>query len=194
MREIPEFWSLLNEADLNIIPQKLRPFLRREQPPASWMQTMAYYAHGYDYAFQRLVMIAITLWPQADYLRMPTFFLARHATELHLKEVIKQYAAMTGDIADTGQDHSLVSLWNRALKQMAPAGWASGDDFTNHCGKLIQHLHDFDSDGQRFRYPQSNAGKPFDYTRIELEALAKAHAYITIWCDGVIDMLDASRE
>jgi hypothetical protein len=46
-----------------------------------------------------------------------------------------------------------------------------------------------DPDGQRFRYPGDNAGRPFEYTRVEFQELAKAHAHISLWCDGVTDML-----
>jgi hypothetical protein len=51
-----------------------------------------------------------------------------------------------------------------------------------------------DPTGQRFRYPQSNAGTLFPYTRVELHALAKGHAHIKLWCDSAIDMLSEARE
>jgi hypothetical protein len=135
-------------------------------------------------------MEAINIWPRSEYLRLPLFFLARHAAELHLKQVIQEYSPVTGGPSDvTG--HSLVALWNKAarLAQIPP-----DDHWSAHVGRLIQHLHDFDPDGQRFRYPDDIVGKPFDGTRVELERLAHAHGNVTLWCEGACDMLLAAQE
>lgn len=152
---------------------------------------MGYFAHGYASAFERLIMVAVSVWPRADYLRLPVFFLARHSAELHLKEVIQDYCAASGRPYDVAGLHSLSALWNRAsnLAQIPPE-----DEWSAHVGRLIQHMHDFDSDGQRFRYPEDIAGMPFENTRVELERLANAHAQITLWCEGACEMLQASRE
>jgi N-acetyl-beta-hexosaminidase len=182
MAEIPDFWSSLDFDD--DVPEKFRKFLHHDKSPATWAQTTAYYAHAYSYAFERLIMIAIDMWPQAEYLRMPAFFLARHSAELHLKEVIKQFSAANGQDYDAADIHSLVTLWNKANAQLRLAGWPTQDEdtFSKYCGQLIQHMHDNDPSGQRFRYPEDNAGKLFDTTLVEFQELAKAHASITLWC------------
>lgn len=187
MPSISDFWSSYEPDDS--IPPSVRKFLHRDQNLGAWGQTTGYYAHAYANAFERLVTEAIRIWPQSEYLRLPLFFLARHAAELHLKQVIQEYAAATGNPSDaTG--HSLVALWNKAAKLVQVP---QGDDWSAHIGRLIQHLHDFDPDGQRFRYPEDIVGTPFDGTRVELERLAHAHGSITLWCEGACDMLHASR-
>jgi len=184
------FWGIFqSDETFGVVPYKFRTFLHRETPPADFMQSMAYYAHGYQYAFERLVMIALKLWPNAEYLRMPTFFLARHAAELNLKEVIQQCSAANGTPDLASDQHRLLKLWEKAQQHVAQAGYSADDEWSEHCGKLIQHLDEMDPNGQRFRYPGDNAGKPFDYTRVELQELARAHAHITLWCEAVTDML-----
>ena len=187
--DIPEFWSRFIDSDFDAIPPKARKFLHRESSAASWMQTTGYFAHGYAYAFERMVMIAIDQWPNAEYLQMPTFYLARHAAELHLKGVICEYALATNRNADTSSEHRLLWLWTEAEAQIQAAGWTTDDRWSEHCRRLVQHLHEVDPRGERFRYPHNNAGKAFAYTRVELEGLAMAHAHITTWCGAAIDML-----
>lgn len=184
-----DFWSSYVPGET--VPSSVRKFLHRDTHNPAYGQTTGYYAYAYAGAFERLIMVAIHSWPQADYLRLPAFFLARHSAELHLKEVIQDYCAATGNLYDAAGIHSLVSLWNRVTKLMPIV---PEDEWSAHVGRLIQHMHDFDPDGQRFRYPENNDGVPFLHTRVELEQLANAHGTITLWCEGAMDMLSASRE
>lgn len=194
-RNEDNFWEHFpGDNDLGADPIKFRTFLHRGTPPAEFMQSMDYYAHGYNHAFERLVMITLRLWPNAEYLRMPTFFLARHAAELNLKGVIQQYSAVNGPLDLASDEHRLVKLWERAKQHVAQAGCPTDDAWSNHCGKLIKHLHDMDPNGQRFRYPGDNNGKPFEYTRVEFQELAKAHAHITLWCDAATETLHESGQ
>jgi hypothetical protein len=87
--------------------------------------------------------------------------------------------------------HSLAQLWNELLRQFAAAGFGIDDEWTVYCGKLVQHLHEVDPDGERFRYPTSRKAVPFEYTRVGLEGLAVAHWHIGMLCDGATEMLDA---
>lgn len=189
MTENPDFWSLYIPDD--DIPRRVRRFLHRDEQIASWGQTTAYYAHAYANAFERLVMEALSIYPRSEYLRLPLFFLARHSAELHLKEVVRDYSLSAGLPYEAAKVHSLVTLWNMANK-LVPI--VPEDGWSAHVGKLIHHFHNFDPDGQRFRYPEDNDGKPFDGTRVELERLAHAHGSITLWCEGVCDMLQAGQE
>jgi hypothetical protein len=189
------FWEHFpGDNDLSAVPIKFRKFLHRDTPPATFMQTMSYYAHGYKQAFERLVMIALRLWPNAEYLRLPTFFLARHAAELSLKEVIQQCSAANGILDLASDEHKLVKLWELAKRHATQAGYPTDDEWSDYCGKLIQHLDEMDPNGQRFRYPGDNTGQPFDYTRVELQHLARAHAHITLWCEAITDMLHESDQ
>ena len=61
--ETGNFWEeILKESEFDVIPNKLQRFLHRDSPPAIWTQTMGFYAHGYNSAFERLVMIAIDVF------------------------------------------------------------------------------------------------------------------------------------
>ncbi len=191
MTDISDFWSSYVFDDE--IPDHLRHFLKVDKSANSWAQTTGYYAHGYAYAFERLIMIAISMWPNAEYLRMPVFFLARHAAELHLKDVIREFSAVNGTPDIASNEHRLVPLWTRATAQILAAGYPVDDDWSLHVGKLIQHMHDFDPSGQRFRYPEDNTGKQFARTLVELKDLGGAHAAITLWCEAAIDMLQAAQ-
>ncbi len=186
MTEIDGFWSKFAFEGMTT---RFAPFLHRDKTAENWSQSMGYYAHGYTYAFQRLVMVAIEMWPLAEYLRMPVFYLARHSAELQLKNVIKEYSTANGQPYTAADEHSLTKLWNKAAKQLELAGWPTDDDWSKYCGKLVQHLNEKDANGERFRYPEANDGTPFECTRVDLEELAKAHANVTLWCDAAIDML-----
>lgn len=113
--EDDNFWGMFqNDEAFGAVPYGFRALLRRETSPADFMQSIGYYAHGYDHAFERLVMVALRLWPNAEYLRMPTFFLARHAAELNLKEVVHQCSAANGALDLASDEHKLLKLWERA--------------------------------------------------------------------------------
>src|SRR5258708_28408547 len=108
MSDFVNFWEKFSPG--HEVPERIRKFLHRNRIGYAMGQTTAYYAHGYAFAFQRLVIIAIDLWPQADYLRMPVFFLARHAAELQLKEVIQGYSARNRAPYRSSNEHRLITL------------------------------------------------------------------------------------
>lgn len=186
----PTYWSLFEKDEVHEPPSKLIRFLHQEPPPAVWTQTLGLYAHGYDAAFDRLVMMAIEVWPRMDYLQFPIFLLARHSIELHLKKVIADVSAHNGTPADPVANHGLLALWDFAFAQLkkarAPIDLAS----TAECRKVVEHLHEADPDGQRFRYPHSLSGTAFQYNRVELEKFAKAYAHVIYWCEDAVDWLD----
>lgn len=189
MAEIQDFWSSYVPDDT--APNSVRRFLHRDNHNPAYGQTIGHYAYAYARAFERLMVTAISGYPQADYLRLPLFFLARHTAELHLKEVIQEFCTARGESYDVAGTHSLITLWNRATSLLSIP---PDDEWSANVGRLLQHMHDFDPKGQRFRYPDDNDGVPFQHTRVELERLADAHATITLWCEGAIDLLNASRE
>lgn len=185
----PDFWDKF--AIESEVPAEVRKFIARGKYNGSMGQTMGYYAYGYARAFEQLMMVAIGKWPNADYLRFPLLFLIRHSAELHLKDVIQEYSLRNRTAYASSNQHNLLTLWNEAIKQIQVWGVPPRDEWSLHVGKLINHIHDFDPNGQRFRYPEDNKGKPFDSTRAELEELAKAHLNIMLWCESAGDMLQA---
>jgi hypothetical protein len=115
--------------------------------------------------------------------------LCRHSMELSIKQTIVVYAESAGE-APLIEGHSLAQLWNELLRQIKAAGFEIDDEWTVYYGNLVQHLHDVDPDGERFRYPTSRKGVAFNYTEVDLRGLAVAHWHVGVLCDGAIGMLD----
>jgi hypothetical protein len=118
---------------------------------------------------------------------MPLFLLARHSIELHLKDTIREYAKTDDMPADLGT-HNLMWLWNQLGTYMERYGIPADDEWGVYCDKLLNHIHEVDPDGERFRYPTARDGAPFEITRVELEGLVRAHWHITMYCDGCANM------
>jgi hypothetical protein len=73
-------------------------------------------------------------------------------------------------------------------------GFATNDDWGRYCRKLIDHVSAADPDGERFRYPRDLEGVPFEYTRVELEGLIKAHYHVVSYCEASVSMLHETTE
>lgn len=184
--------DVLTEIETERVPARLRPFLFQQRASSRDEQTWRYFAYGYSRAFEELTNEALRLWPGGDYLRLPLFYLCRHSLELALKTAIKEYSLHTTINADL-EGHRIHDLWNRLLQQMVAAGYPAVDDeWTAYCGKLVRHLHDIDPDGERFRYPVNKAGNAFEYTRVEIEELAKAQWNVFSYCEVVVSILQES--
>jgi hypothetical protein len=181
-----DYFGIIDDSELERIPDRIRRFLFCEQAPSNATQSLAFYAYGYTRAFEQLVDVALQRWPSGDYMRMPLFFLARHSLELHLKEAIRLFS-MVDEVKFS--DHRLAKLWTQLLVAIKSNGYETGDEYADYCGKLINHIHEADPSGERFRYPISTSGIEFEYTRVELEGLVRAHFHITNYCEGSILML-----
>ncbi len=180
------FTDLLELTEIERVPVKVRKFLHRDEPP-SYAKTWEFFSYGYGWAFDELAKKALETWPSRDYLAMPLFFLARHSIELHLKDTILEYARTDDTPPDLGT-HGLIQLWNQLRKYMERYGIPADDEWGVYCGKLLNHVHEVDPDGERFRYPAARDGASFELTRIELEGLVRAHWHITMYCDGCANM------
>ena len=176
-------------AELERIPTKMKTFLRRERAPSSFEKTWENFEGAYGRAFDKLAEDALGNWSDGQ-LALPLAFLCRHSIELSIKGAIVAYAESAGE-APLIEGHSLAQLWGELLRQIQAAGFIIDDEWTVYCGKLVQHLHDVDPDGERFRYPTSRKGIAFDYTEVDLRGLAVAHWHVGMLCDGAIGMLDA---
>jgi hypothetical protein len=181
--------NIIEEIESFSIPKKFARFLYREEPPSTADNTTNLYAFSYERAFEELTSAARAHWHNGI-LRAPLFYLARHSIELHLKSAIEDFANYTGeDIKDCG--HNLLDLWRELQRlQFDVAGLpGKGDEWGTHVEKLINHIHAIDPTGEAFRYPENRAGKKFDYTRVELDGLVKAHHHITSYCSASMDYL-----
>jgi|HubBroStandDraft_6_1064221.scaffolds.fasta_scaffold733641_2 hypothetical protein len=181
------FSELLEMTEIERVPAKVRKFLHREPPPGKYEKTWEYFSYGYSNGFEEFAKRALEIWPGREHLALPLFFLARHSIELALKDTILEYAKTDPPPPDLG-GHGLMQLWNQLLAYMDRYGLAANDEWGVYCGKLLNHIHEVDPDGERFRYPAARDGAPFELTRVELEGLVKAHWHVTMYCDGCANM------
>src|ERR1700674_1845912 len=65
-------------------------------------------------------------------------------------------------------------LCSQLLAQVQRTGFPTDDDWTRYCTKLVNHVHEADPDGERFRYPSSKDGAPLIFTRMFERWLAYA--------------------
>lgn len=186
-----DFQSIIDEAESFSIPRKFERFLHREEAPSTAEYTTFLFAFAYERAFEELANAAHSHWHNGI-LRAPLFYLARHSIELHLKSAIKEFESYTGEDAKNC-GHNVLDLWREFQRLQLVAGLpGTGDDDTwgSHVEKLINHIHAIDPTGEAFRYPENNAGKKFEYTRVELDGLVKAHHHITSYCSASMDYLN----
>ena len=183
-----DFASILEPSEISNPPGKLRKFLFREEAPSGNTQTRSFYAYGYARAFEQLAETALQRWPGGGHTPMPLFFLARHSIELHLKDAIEHYGRCS-TLEPELSSHNIARLWNHLQAQIQHAGFPTDDDWTRYCNKLVHHIHEVDPDGERFRYPSNVQGVEFEFTRVELEGLQKAHFHITGYCDAAASMV-----
>jgi hypothetical protein len=141
----------------------------------------SFFAYGYEQAFEQLASDGLVHWPNRDYLHMPNFLLARHSIELNLKTTIQEVAnRSTLEMDITG--HGLLPLWRQLLSHRVSADRSI---YIAHCGRLVEHFHDVDPDGERFRYPANKSGQQFPFTRIALAGLIKCSFFhISTLSDG----------
>lgn len=185
-----DFLSIIEETESFSIPTKFERFLHREKAPSTAEHTTFLYAYAYERAFEELAQAARAHWHNGI-LRAPLFFLARHSIELHLKAAIKEFESYTGeDIKECG--HNIWELWRELQRlQFDVAGLpGEGDTWGKHVDKLISHIHAIDPTGEAFRYPENKSGRKFEYTRVELDGLVKAHHHVTSYCGASMDYLN----
>jgi hypothetical protein len=176
-------------AELERVPLRVRLFLGRERQPSSYAKTWENFAGAYHDAFEIMVDAAMTKDARGR-LTLPLLYMCRHTLELDIKNAIIVYSESAAVPPDV-KGHSLARLWNELMRQIELAGFEINDEWTVHCGKLVDHIHQIDPDGERFRYPSSTSGTEFDQTSVDITGLAVAQWHIGMLCDGVIGMLDA---
>jgi hypothetical protein len=179
--------KLIDEAASNI-PKDLKPIFERasQGDHDQITMTLSYMAYAYGKAFTEYVEGALDDWPKRDYIVQPMVFLARHSMELYLKWAIEEYEEYTGNFDEETDHHGLVKLWNSLIKLMTIAGAPTDTKFTAHILKLLNHIHELDTDGMQFRYPHNKKGEKFELAKVDLEELFKAHALVSEFADGAV--------
>jgi hypothetical protein len=138
-------------AELERIPLWVRPFLARERQASSYAKTWENFAGAYHHAFEIVVQAAMTKDAQGR-LKLPLLFLCRHTLELDIKNAIIIYS-QSANVPPDIKGHSLTRLWNELMTQIQLAGFETNDEWTAHCGKLVNHINEMDPDGERFTQP-----------------------------------------
>lgn len=132
------------------------------------------YAEGFRRGAE-LLLDRMRAGEPADFLVYPTVYLARHAVELMLKQVIREGRRLIEDPGDFPDRHQLDLLWatcKPVLKRIWPSSTFAEVEIT------IERLKQIDPNGEGFRYPVASkkAGQrtptlPSDLERLDLGAL-----------------------
>jgi hypothetical protein len=181
------FADLLDLKELEKFPSRIKKFIHRDGREPNYEKTWEYFCGVYHEAFDVLARKALEDWPKRSGLSTPLFYLARHSIELSLKDTILEYAS-TDAVPAKIDGHGLMQLWNQLLGYLERWGVPGTDEWGVYCTKLLNHIHEADPDGERFRYPTAKDGKPFELTRVELDGLIRAQWHLTIYCDGCANM------
>lgn len=67
-----DFWSSYEPDET--VPASVKKFLHRDTRNPTYGQTTGHYAYAYAGAFERLIMVAIQAWPQAELPSPPGVF------------------------------------------------------------------------------------------------------------------------
>jgi hypothetical protein len=180
----------LFDQEIHNIPENMRRFLVRDGAHSTYAKTWEYFANAYGRAFDELAELILRDWPNRNHMDEAVFFLCRHSIELSIKNSI--LGCSEPDVPEIA-GHNLLNLWNQLQAIMAKHGFEEPDEWTAHCTKLIEHINEFDPDGEHFRYPTDRKHNPFEFTRVELEGLAVAHWHIGMLCEANVEMLDAQK-
>ena len=82
----------------------------------------------------------------------------------------------------------LLPLWNGLTELRKQAG-AEESEYTAYIGKLLDHLHQTDPDGEQFRFPHKKAGQPFTLKKVELESFLKAYWHVSRYAEASVDVI-----
>jgi hypothetical protein len=186
-----DFLELITDSEIQKIPKQMRRFLETDTGHSMGEPTWDYFAYSFSAGFEQL---ATQAWK-----RVATAGVSSSSCTISVP-ALDRTIGQGGDrgllvsqrLTRRVGGHNLHLLWNELLKQIARGGFPVDDEWTWHCGRLIAHIHQFDPNGERFRYPENRMGSPFDLTRVEFGELLKAHWHIVNYCGAVTSMFDAS--
>ncbi|RZK03361.1 MAG: hypothetical protein EOO76_02900 [Novosphingobium sp.] len=110
----------------------------------------------------------------------PMLMLWRQSLELTMKASIRD---VTGGI-DKDLGHRLDHLFDRLLAARRELGLHDDDGYMQKVQTMIAEVQAFDPTADRFRYPATRRGEPFDGFHADLDKLYQVHWMITTWCEG----------
>jgi len=178
------------DAEILEVPQKFRGFIRLDADSQGWSRTLNYYGLSYAAAFEELAETFLQNRGRREYLKIPLFYLCRHSVELSIRSAMKDLHE-AGFSCEEMSGHNLLALWEKFQSALKNTNLIENDDeWSEYCGRLIKHIHDFDPRGENFRYPVRKNGIPFSSADIEISHLIKAHFKIYGYCGAVGIMTD----
>ena len=145
-----------------------------------------------SYSFQRGFE---TLWDQAyadhsGLLLHPLLLLWRHSVELALKAAITDIAGQI--VGNPG--HNLEALFSQLLDAREALGYChDDDDLAQDVRAMVSLVQSVDPFADRFRYPITKGGKPFEGVVADLEELFQAHWIVVTYCEGAALEVEESR-
>ena len=110
----------------------------------------------------------------------PLLTLCRQSLELTIKASIRDVA---GGL-DRRLGHQLDDLFAALLAARAELGFNDDDDYARDVQAMIAEVQAFDPTADRFRYPASRRGEPFEGLQADLDKLYQVHWLVTTWCEG----------
>lgn len=164
--------------------------MQRDPHGNSYEKTWERFSYGYSAAFEVLARKCLEKNADLGLLSSALFYLARHSVELALKGTILDYTE-TDDTPPKLGTHSLQALWDQLGEYLSRWGVPNTDEWGMLCAQMISQMHQFDPDGERFRYPSNRKGETFELTQLDVEELVRAQWHLTMYLDGCCEMRDA---
>lgn len=119
----------------------------------------------------------------------PLLLLWRQSVELALKASITEIA---GNI-EHGLGHDLERLFAELLAARSALGFYDDDDLARTVRAMVSLVQSVDPFADRFRYPTTSRGTPFDGIAADLDELFQAHWIIVTYCEGAAIEVEETR-
>ena len=165
---------------------KLTTFVR-EQPHDMLSGSWDLVSYSFQRGFEALWNLARR--DLSGLLMRPLLLLWRQSVELSIKAAVSSIAGEVGD----KPSHNLVALFDRLLDSRTLAGYCDNNDYMRSVRAMIEHVQSIDPFADRFRYPTTRRGEPFEGIAVELDELFQAHWLIVTWCEGAVFEVDRDR-
>ena len=82
--------------------------------------------------------------------------------------------------------HDLDALFRCLVESLAEFVLSDEDELTQRVRDMIAAVQSLDPFADRFRYPSSKDGRPFEGIHADLDELFQAHWIIVTYCEGAV--------
>ncbi|MBZ9920179.1 hypothetical protein LB517_24550 [Mesorhizobium sp. BR1-1-12] len=180
------------DAQVDMLPNSAQRFLTKRHKPDADNETWNHYNYAYSHGFVALADSVADKVAEKEFFLLPLYMLARHSMELSLKAALVEFPAYTGIPADL-EGHRLLNLFNNLCRQVEGIGIPIEHEWTWRTKDILQHIHDYDPNGDRFRYPETKSGQKFADMAITFDQLVRCHGVVTIFADASADQLFSEK-